>query len=156
MGYIEDLRELVGHRPLIFVGSVVIILDQNGKLLLQKRKYPYGTWGIPGGLMELGESTEEVCRREVLEETGLVIDHLELINVYSGSDHFVIAENGDEFYVVTVAYFTKGFTGNLQVDRSESIKFEFFYPKDLPDNIVKSHRVILDEFLERFYTLRDN
>lgn len=39
MGYIEDLRAIVGHRPLILVGSVVIISDQEGRLLLQKRKY---------------------------------------------------------------------------------------------------------------------
>lgn len=31
MGYIEELRSFVGHRPLIFVGSVTIIIDQSGK-----------------------------------------------------------------------------------------------------------------------------
>ncbi len=34
MGYIEDLRRIVGHRPLIFVGSVTIIMDEIGRLLL--------------------------------------------------------------------------------------------------------------------------
>ena len=85
MGYIEDLREIVGHRPLIFVGSVTVIVDELGRLLLQQRKFPKGAWGIAGGLMELGESTEEVARREVYEETGLRVDELHLINVYSGS-----------------------------------------------------------------------
>ncbi len=36
MGYVEELRKLVGHRPLILVGAVVIIEDQQGKILLQK------------------------------------------------------------------------------------------------------------------------
>ncbi|MEH7515391.1 NUDIX hydrolase [Gottfriedia acidiceleris] len=151
MGYIEDLRGIVGNRPLIFVGSVTIIIDQAGRLLLQLRKFPNGYWGIPGGLMELGESTEDVAKREIFEETGLIVDHLNLINFYSGPQNFVKAENGDEFFVVTVAYYTKEYKGKLSVNDSESIKFEFFYPNELPKNIVKSHKVILNEFLTKFY-----
>lgn len=149
MGYIEELRKIVGHRPLIFVGSVAIIIDEWGRLLLQQRTYPNGVWGIPGGLMELGESTEDVARREVFEETGLHIGQLHLINVYSGPEHFIKAENGDEFYVVTVAYYTKGYQGELNIDTSESITVGFFYPDELPSNIVKSHRVMLEEFLSK-------
>lgn len=151
LGYIEDLRKLVGHRPLIFVGAVAVITDEKGRILLQQRKFPNGVWGIPGGLMELGESTEDVARREVLEETGLKIGKLNLINVYSGSNHFIVAENGDEFYVVTVAYYTNEFEGELIVDRKESIKFDFFYPDELPERIVGSHREILNEYLTSSY-----
>lgn len=151
MGYIEDLRGIVGHRPLIFVGSVAIIIDQAGRLLLQLRKFPNGFWGIPGGLMELGESTEDVAKREVFEETGLIVAQLKLINVYSGPQNFVKAENGDEFFVVTVAYYSEEYKGKLSVNDSESIKFEFFYPNELPNNIVKSHKIILNEFLTKFY-----
>ena len=152
MGYIEDLREIVGHRPLIFVGAVTIIIDEMGRLLLQQRKFPHGAWGITGGLMELGESTEDVARREIMEETGLKVDKLNLINVYSGPQNYIKAENGDEFYVVTVAYYSEGFEGDLIIDKSESITFEFFYPNELPKNIVKSHKVILDEFLSKYYS----
>ncbi|ART75084.1 DNA mismatch repair protein MutT [Sutcliffiella horikoshii] len=151
MGYIEDLRGIVGHRPLIFVGSVTIIVDELGRLLLQQRKFPLGSWGITGGLMELGESTEDVAKREAFEETGLIVDKLNLINVYSGSQNYIKAENGDEFYVVTVAYYSDAFEGELRVDEAESIKFEFFYPDGLPKNIVKSHKIILDEFLSKHY-----
>lgn len=152
MGYIEDLRGIVGHRPLIFVGAVTIIIDDVGRLLLQQRKFPNGMWGITGGLMELGESTEEVAKREVYEETGLIVDNLNLINVYSGDQNYIKAENGDEFYVVTVAYFSKGFEGELNIDHSESIKCEFFFPNELPENMVKSHKVIIDEFLLKHYS----
>src|SRR5690625_1580654 len=151
MGYIEELREIVGHRPLILVGSVTIIVDDMGRLLLQQRRFPNGAWGITGGLMELGESTEDVARREVYEETGLSVDKLHLINVYSGPQNYIKAENGDEFYVVTIAYYSFGYEGEFNIDKSESIKFDFFYPDDLPSNIVKSHKVILDEFLSRHY-----
>lgn len=150
VGYIETLRELVGHRPLIFVGAVAIILDEENRILLQQRKFPNGSWGIPGGLMELGESTEEVACREVFEETGLQIDNLALLNVYSGKEHFIRAENGDEFYVVTVAYYTKSFYGNLQMDEKESISLQFFNASNLPTILVKSHQAILDEFISTY------
>lgn len=153
MGYIEELRKLVGHRPLIFVGSVVIVVDEQGRLLLQQRKFPEGAWGIPGGLMELGESTEDVARRELFEETRLEVDELTLINVYSGPEHFIRAANGDEFYVVTTAYYAENAIGDLVVDPAESITFTYFYPHELPDNIVKSHQAILDEFLLKHYSL---
>ena len=152
MGYIEDLRAVVGHRPLIFVGAVTVIIDEMGRLLLQQRKFPNGVWGIPGGLMELGESTKDVARREVWEETGLKVNELNLINVYSGSQNYIKAENGDEFYVVTVAYYSIGFEGELNIDPSESITFDFFYPNELPKDIVKSHQVILNDFLSKHYS----
>jgi len=147
MGYIEDLRKIVGHRPLILVGAVTVIVDEVGRILLEQRRFPKETWGLPGGLMELGESTEEVAKREVLEETGLTVKDLKLINVYSGANHFVKAENGDEFYVVTVAYYTKSFEGKVKVDKKESISFEFYEPEKLPTKMVKSHKAIIDEYL---------
>ncbi|WP_077325236.1 NUDIX hydrolase [Virgibacillus siamensis] len=147
MGYVEELRELVGQRPVLFVGAVVIIADDSGRLLLQQRRHPYGSWGLSGGLMELGESTEEAAKREVFEETGLKVWDLNLMNVYSGAKNFVKAANGDEFYVVTIAYYTNSFKGKLNVDPAESITVDFFSPDALPKNIVKGHREILDEFL---------
>lgn len=151
MGYIEELRAIVGHRPLIFVGAVTVIIDDRGRLLLQQRKFPHGSWGLPGGLMELGESTEDTARREIYEETGLTVGDLHLINVYSGPQNYIKAENGDEFYVVTVAYYTNGYEGEFNIDKTESIKIEFFYPDELPNKIVKSHKVIMDEYFSTYH-----
>lgn len=72
MEYYKYLRQYVGHQPIILPGSVVIILNEQKEVLLQKRHD--GTWGLPGGLMDLGESFEEVAKREVFEETGLVVE----------------------------------------------------------------------------------
>lgn len=152
MGYVEELRAVVGHRPLIFVGAVVVIVDEEGRLLLEERKFPKDVWGLPGGLMELGESTEDTAKREVMEETGLTVDELNLINVYSGPQHFVVAENGDEFYVVTIAYYSNKYQGELIVDQKESLSFQFFSPTELPDKMVGSHRVVIDEFLGKHYS----
>ncbi|TYR72972.1 NUDIX hydrolase [Rossellomorea vietnamensis] len=149
MGYIEDIRTLVGKKPLILTGAVVVILDKEGRILLQQRRHPEGAWGLPGGLMELGESTEDTARREVLEETGLKVGKLDLINVYSGKNYFIVAANGDQFYSVTIAYSTAEVNGVLKVDKEESIQCNYFYREELPGYIVKSHREVLDEFLQK-------
>lgn len=86
MEYVKELRAIVGHRPLILPGSVVLIVNENNELLLQHRND--GGWGLPGGLMELGESLEDTARREVKEETGLNIGELRQLGVFSGPDYF--------------------------------------------------------------------
>ncbi|WP_410982419.1 NUDIX hydrolase [Bacillus cereus] len=134
MGYIEDLREIVGSRPLNLAGVAVSVLNEQGQILLQKRKS--GVWGVPGGFIELGESTEEAGRREVLEETGIEIGKLDLVGVFSGKEFFVKLPNGDEFYPITIAYMCKEIKGGiLQADGTESLEVKFFNLNQLPEKI---------------------
>ncbi|MBX0358329.1 NUDIX hydrolase [Halobacillus sp. Nhm2S1] len=149
MGYVEDLRAIIGHRPIILVGSVVIIIDEKGRILLQERTSPQGVWGLPGGLMELGESTEQVAKREAFEETGLKVDGLQLLNVYSGEDQFSRAPNGDEFYVVTTAYFTHHFSGDYAFDPEETVQVRFFETHDLPEKMIGSHRMMIEDYKQK-------
>ncbi|MGF3103230.1 NUDIX hydrolase [Rossellomorea sp. DUT-2] len=149
MGYIEELREIVGTRPLILVGSVVIILNEKKEVLLQQRRFPNGSWGLPGGLMELAESTEETARREVKEETNLTLGKLNLLTVYSGADQYIKAENGDEFYVVTTVYFTNDYNGEMKAEHSESIQLKFCNLEELPDTIVRSHQCMLNDYKQQ-------
>ncbi|BCB04311.1 NUDIX hydrolase [Bacillus sp. KH172YL63] len=149
MGYIEELRKAVGHRPLILVGAVVMIINEKNEVLLQQRRSPLGTWGLPGGLMELAESTEETARREVKEETSLELGQLHLLNVYSGADQYIKAENGDEFYVVTTAYYTFDYFGEWKADESESIELAFFPLGEWPEKMVGSHRAMLSDYMKQ-------
>ncbi|MBO1580059.1 NUDIX hydrolase [Bacillus sp. XF8] len=134
MGYIEDLRKIVGPRPLNLAGVAVAVLNDLGQILLQKRRS--GVWGVPGGFIELGESTEDAGRREVLEETGIEIGKLDLVGVFSGKEFFVKLSNGDEFYPITIAYMSKEIKGGiLQADGTESLEVKFFSLNQLPENI---------------------
>lgn len=131
MGYIESLRKVVGHQPLILVGVAVAVVNRKGEFLLQKRID--GKWGVPGGFIELGESTEDAGRREIAEETGIEVGKLQLVGVFSGKEHHVELPNGDEFYPVTIAYVTNEIIGGaLRADGIETIEAKFFAPNDLP------------------------
>ena len=148
MGYIEELRALVGHRRLILAGASCVIQNERGELLLQQRVYPEGRWCFPGGLMELGESVEDTARREVYEETALTVGELRLIGVYSGPDHLCRAANGDEWYVVNCAYACNEPLGEAKVNDGESVCLRWFKPEDIPAGLVRSHKQILRDYLE--------
>lgn len=66
------------NRPKIGVG---VIIKKDGKVLTGKRKNAHGNggWSFPGGHLEMWESVEDCAKREVLEETGLVIENLKKV-----------------------------------------------------------------------------
>ena len=66
--------------PRVGVGAVV--LDGDRVLLVQRGGATLtGKWSIPGGLVELGETSSEAARREVAEECGLAIELVEVCGV---------------------------------------------------------------------------
>ena len=150
MGYIEELRAMIGHARVNLCGSVVIIRNSEGKILMQQRKYPYGRWGVPGGLMELGESAEDTARREVFEETSMKLGSLKLLGVYSGQDYFCRAANGDEYYTVVISFITDDYSGEPMVHDDESLQFQWFDPLNLPEDIANSHRQMLKDFIAQY------
>ena len=62
-----------------------VIRDNEGRVLLIRRKNePFkGAYALPGGFVDIGETVEAACRREVLEEAGVVVGELHLVGVYS-------------------------------------------------------------------------
>ncbi|KON88553.1 DNA mismatch repair protein MutT [Sporosarcina globispora] len=145
MEYYKYLRQYIGHRPIILPGSVVIILNEQNEVLLQKRHDGY--WGLPGGLMDLGESFEEVAKREVFEETGLVVENLKLLNVFSGSEYYLKVPNGDELYSLTAVYYTKDVSGEMKIDYSESEKMQYFSLNNMPKELTDEYRGFIKEYI---------
>ena len=137
MGYIEELRKVVGSRPLNLAGVAVAVFNEQGQILLQQRRN--GIWGVPGGFVELGESTEE---------TGIEIGTLQLISVFSGKEFFVKLPNGDEFYPITIAYLCKDIKGGLlKADGIESLSVQFFDFDKLPENISPFIKKLIEQNL---------
>jgi ADP-ribose pyrophosphatase YjhB (NUDIX family) len=66
--------------PLVGVGAVVV--DAGRVLLVRRGTEPLrGEWSLPGGLLEVGESLTAGVAREVREETGLIVEPIELIEL---------------------------------------------------------------------------
>jgi mutator protein MutT len=69
------------ERPVMGVGGVIV--DRGRTVLIRRGTEPLlGEWSIPGGSIEIGETIEEAVRRELLEETGLEVGVLELIELF--------------------------------------------------------------------------
>jgi 8-oxo-dGTP pyrophosphatase MutT (NUDIX family) len=148
MGYMMDLRRIVGTRPLIMAGACVLLCNQES-LLLQRRS-DNGLWGLPGGAMEPGEALTEVARRELFEETGLIASTLTLFDVFSGPELYYQYPHGDEVYNVVTAYVCSDFEGVLKEDGVEVTELCFFEWDSIPKELSPPDQPIIHTFLESY------
>lgn len=105
------------ERPVVGVGGIVI---ENGRALLIRRGTEplLGQWSIPGGTLELGESLKSGVARELLEETGLEVRVLDLIEVfdriYAGEAHGGGTPRQPRFHYVIVDYLCERVSGEAR------------------------------------------
>lgn len=145
MSYIKNIRQYVGHSPILSAGATSVVLKDN-KILLNLRS-DTSTWGIPGGASELGETLEETAERELKEETNLKAESFTLLNVFSGRDFYFKYPNGDELYSVVALYLANHVTGDLKITDSESFELKYFSREELP--VLESRaKVIIDWLTE--------
>ena len=99
------------ERPLLGVGAVIVKGDQ---VLVVRRANPplQGEWSLPGGLVETGETTKEAVVREILEETNLTIQPIELVEVFERI--LRDAESRVQYHFVVVDYLCRILSGELR------------------------------------------
>ena len=106
-------------------------------------------WGLPGGCQDLGEDLRDTAVREVLEETGIKLENLKLIDVVSGKGRRNAYPNGDIIYGDTVLYLAE--VGNIDVNTlngdSETKSLKFFAPENIPKNNVDAD--LIEIFLNK-------
>ncbi len=153
MDYIQNIRKKVGKDKII-LNFTCGILSQSGKILLQKRA-DKGTWGLPGGAIELGESALEALVREFYEETGIEVRAEKLLNVYTKySDSY---PNGDEAQVLTILYLvssensisTNFFTSD------ETLELGLFDHMDIQniEIVNQQHQDMINDFFENKFPI---
>lgn len=134
MSYVHELRKIIGTRAINVVGSCVILQNDERQLLMVKR-VDNGKWGLPAGLLELGEAIEDCARRELMEETGIHAHELELLTVASGNDMHHKYPNGDEAFIICAVFRCHVHEGVARVNDHESTEVAFFSLAELPSEI---------------------
>jgi len=125
MGYIAELRKKVGARPLVMAGACVLLFDDDGRLLLQRRS-DSGDWGTIGGALEPGESLEETAARELYEEAGVRAKSFDFVALLSGRELYYRYPHGDEVYNVMAVYEASGVEGIPSVNDDEGLELRYF------------------------------
>jgi ADP-ribose pyrophosphatase YjhB (NUDIX family) len=98
-------------RPVVGVGAVVFV---EGKVVLVKRAHEplKGQWNLPGGAVELGETLDQACAREMREETGLVVEVGPVIEVF---DRIMLdVRGGVQYHFVLVDFVCRATGGALR------------------------------------------
>ena len=127
-------------KPRVGVGFGVMILNENGQVLLGQRHedpekadsalHGEGTWTMPGGKFEFGETFEEAAARETEEETSIVVDQDKLQIISLTNDRV------SDAHFVTIGFLCTDFTGEAQVMEPDEItKWQWFDMDSLPSNM---------------------
>lgn len=142
--YIETLRNKVGHAPLILNFAGGLLVNEADEILLQKRS-DFDSWGLPGGALEFGESAEEACIREFLEETGIKVQVKSLLGISTNFiQHY---PNGDVAQAIVIEFIVEA-TGKVNTDlSSETLALKYFGKNNLPPIFNQQHQ----KFIENYY-----
>ncbi len=131
--------------------GVGVLLLREGKVLLGRRNPDpekadselrgEGTWTLPGGKLEFGESLEDCAYREVLEETGMKIrkDRLKLVSIsndIAGDAHFV-----------TIGFLCEDFDGEPRVREEDIVEWKWFSIDELPSPLFPPSERIIRNYL---------
>ncbi|MCR5790079.1 MAG: NUDIX domain-containing protein [Lachnospiraceae bacterium] len=144
MDYIGELRKVIGHGLVMTVGCGVLIENEKGQLLLQRRS-DTGEWCVPGGALEPVETFIEAAEREIAEEVGIKVRDLRLYGLYSGPVREIHYPNGDVVYSLSVIFITDSFEGRISDADSEVLEHRFFDRVDIPEDLFEPDaRPILD------------
>lgn len=119
------------------VGVHAIIINEENHVLLVRRNYLEHDWIPPGGMMEESESIPSAVAREVLEETGYIIEPAELVAVGSR------ARTNDVIIVVTAKIVEKS---SVQFDPEEIAEIGFFSFDNLPEPMKPEAKKLLALF----------
>ena len=97
--------------PLVGVGALIF---ERGRILMARRgKEPLkGWWTLPGGALETGELLDSAVRREVLEETGLVVEPVQVFEIFERI--MPDAEGRTEYHYVLIDHECRVTGGELQ------------------------------------------
>lgn len=148
MTRIDHFNELAGPRATRVVPAAsAVVTDEDGRLLLAKRT-DNNLWTIPGGTMKPGETITQTAIREVKEETGIDVEVVSLVGIYSNPQHVVEYSDGEVRQQFSVCFACRPIGGELATS-DETSEVGYFSPDEIDGmDIHLSIRLRVQHFLE--------
>lgn len=143
----RSLRQRVGPGRMIVAGAAALIRDGAGRILLGLRRE--GVWGLPAGLMELGESISGTMVREAREEMDVEFAPRELLGVFTGPRFFHTYADGNQVQIISTFFRADIVSGELKADGVETLDLRWFDPTALPEAMPARHRWLLEYALTK-------
>jgi ADP-ribose pyrophosphatase YjhB (NUDIX family) len=120
--YIKKIRSKLSSEKFIHPGARIIIENQNQEILVIQRN-DNGQMGLPAGSLEENETIEECIKREVKEETGIIIKELVVIGV---SSHPMLESveypNGDKIQYFTIEFYSHVRDGKINIQDTKEVR----------------------------------
>ncbi len=146
------------EKPRVGVGFGIMVLKE-GKLLLGQRHvdpekadselHGEGTWTMPGGKFEYGETFFEGAARELQEETGMTLTSAQVLCVNN--------DKNEHAHFVTVGFLCKEFEGEPRVMEPDEItRWEWFDLAQLPEPLFFPSKRVLECYLEGVISKMDD
>ena len=128
------------HRPLVGIG---VIVEKDGKILIGKRlsSHGAGTYMIPGGHLEFGETFEEGAARETFEGAGIIIKNLTLICVRNDIEY--------EKHYVVIGMHAEWESGGLRDEIGISEEWKWMDPHQLPEPLFPPSKRNIESWLNK-------
>ncbi len=127
--FILRLREHVGHDLLWLSGVSVVVVDDDGRILLARRS-DNGAWAVPAGILEPGEQPGPAALRELHEETGVTAELVRLAAVDVTPE--ITYPNGDRTQYLGLCFLARYVGGVAHPADDENSEVGWFAPDDLP------------------------
>lgn len=125
------------------VGAAVLVRDGAGRVLLIRRapgSTKPGLWAIPAGYVDYGEDVREAARREMQEETGLIVE--------VGEPVFVASNFHDPAKLTVGIWFAGTVTGGVLEAGDDADEVGYFALDDLPPLAFDTDTALLDSLRE--------
>lgn len=122
----------------VVVGTSALILNDKNEILLFKHVYRTDSpWGFPGGYLQKGEDPADAIQREIMEESGMHIKILKLIEVIQSPD----ASRLEILFLAELDGDRSGFEPSVEVSEVR------FFPLDQLPELLPEHQAVIDRYL---------